>query len=633
MARNYGLGLDKLVDEDPTQWRQQGTAPGWASGYSFGKGVVEDYQRGTAERDAAEASKAAQMEQRQQGAETSPEANSPYYTQDADGKYFLNKKGMQGYNEDGSGPTPEQLQGMEGTAATYGKDKYGLGANTTTFRDTPYTAAEKRQAGLQAMADSYGRSKAPGSAARAEYYNDRIAAAKDLDTQRQLTKAQIDSIPLQRKHLELQVNASQRAAEDAIADAASRPEIAKRVSALQALSPESPEYATAARDLNQFVTDKLGPDKASTLINSVTTARTAQITLKTLADTEAANKIAKKVQNVKTINELNTKVYSEFHNNQNFAQKKLADGSTVFYHEGDEKNVILKVPKNDINPFSTFKDYLSAGVSNDPSKTIAFQDKLRTAYIKDAEVTAYNDLRTAIYAGKGPTSPAAKMKDSAEGLATAYMGVDPTMKKADALLKAYQVLTKDPASKPGSDMPLDKLQPMIETEHAAMLDDLKKNDPKGYAAFTKMSRSERMAEARDSVLKLHGLGSVDVKGGNAAGGNTATPNRAIPPAPNAATGAPSGTGNAGAPLRWTGAVEYNPIKTDVVSDLIDAGVGTVQQMGINLSERKRAIDAGYTQDLQQKLLRREELSPIELRTAVSLGLVRGGGNGVRGQGM
>lgn len=542
MARNYGLGLDKLVDEDPTQWRQQGTAPGWASGYSFGKGVVEDYQRGTAERDAAEASTAAQQEQRRGGEDNTPIEKSAYDRNEA-GNYQLTDAARQAVTDSG-----DFVPNNGEVVPSYGKDKYGLGADTTTFRDTPYTAAEKRQAGLQARADSYGQSKAPGSAARAEYYNERIEASKDRDTQRQLTKAQIDSIPLQRKHLELQVGASQRAADDAIADAASRPEIAKRVSALQALSPESPEYAAAARDLNQFVTAKLGPDKASTLINSVTTARTAQMTLKKLADTEASDQIAQKVQKAKTLDELNTGVYSEFHNNKNFAQKKLADGSTVFYHEGDEKNVILKVPKNDTNPFATFKEKLASEAMKDPSKTIAFQDKLRTAYIKDAEVTAYNDLRTAIYAGKGPTSPAARMKDSAEGLAAAYMGADPAMKKADALLKAYQVLTKDPASKPGSDMPLDKLQPMIETEHAAMLDDLKKNDPKGYTAFTKMSRSERMAEARKSVLKLHGLDSVDVKGGNAADGNTATPDRAIPPAPapKAATGAP------------TGALMYNP---------------------------------------------------------------------------
>jgi hypothetical protein len=154
--------------------------------------AVRGFQGDQADSEAAAAAKAAQQEQVQQG--ESPD-KSPYYFPSEDGKYYLNEAGRRGYNEDGSDPTNEQVI-AGGVTAT--PTKYGLGANPTSFRDTQYTPAEKRTAGLQARADFYTGDNRIGSADKAEKYSGMLEEAQDRAYTRSLQ-------PLQKRSLELGV--------------------------------------------------------------------------------------------------------------------------------------------------------------------------------------------------------------------------------------------------------------------------------------------------------------------------------------------------------------------------------------------------------------------------------------------
>lgn len=102
------------------------------------------------------------------------------------------------------GLTPEeQASGKyDQQAATQVPTQYGLGKNATTFRDTPYTAQEKRLAGVQALSDHY--------AGRGDTRNSLLYAAQGdqmqaNEQQRKLGALQIDAAGRQatKENLEL----------------------------------------------------------------------------------------------------------------------------------------------------------------------------------------------------------------------------------------------------------------------------------------------------------------------------------------------------------------------------------------------------------------------------------------------
>jgi hypothetical protein len=460
MARNYGLGLDKLVDEDTAQWRQQGNAPGWASGYSFGKGVVEDFQRGSAARDAAEASTAAQQEQRRGGEDNTP-IDKSFYTRNAADNYQLTPEQQQAVADSGDAYVPNNGE----VVPTYGKDRYGLGANPTSFRDTPYTAAEKRQAGLQAMADSYGQSKAPGSAARAEYYNNRIEAAtdrveeaKDRDTRRVAQG--------------LQNKAAQLTLDNATTAAAKSTALDKSMTSIVPIGGYVDAEGNAAKQGEMGAVPQTQYQYMKAVSKALTSGGLYSDATKwgMEANTELNKETLRLINKATNLDELNSTAYAQFNNGKDFVATPGKNGSTFYGHKGETP--IFESAEGDKNSFIKFKDYLKAQIDRDPNTLSTLHDNISKQNMEMAKIRISAEtkkeiaaLRAEVQRSNVKETPSQTIDAVANGYAYAAIMALPEAQrtpevKAALLRDGYRNQMRGKASTEGPD-PND---PMVEVE-------------------------------------------------------------------------------------------------------------------------------------------------------------------------
>ena len=181
MASRYGIETDnwRYADNSPVtsgRGRQANMLNAGLAAYQ----AVRGFQGDQADSEAADAAKAAQQEQ-YRSTDTTPIARENY-TQDIDEAsgaglgYRLKPEAAAAVESYGRG---EDFVPNGGVVDPTYKQQYGLGASPTTFRDTQYTPAEKRTAGLQARVNYWTGSDTVGAEGKAEKAQDRLDLADD----------------------------------------------------------------------------------------------------------------------------------------------------------------------------------------------------------------------------------------------------------------------------------------------------------------------------------------------------------------------------------------------------------------------------------------------------------------------
>lgn len=424
MASRYGIETDnwRYADNSPVtsgRGRQANMINAGLAAYQ----AVRGFQGDQADSEAADAAKAAQQEQVQQG--ESPD-KSPYYSpSEEDGKYYLNEAGQRGYNEDGSGPTNEQIM-AGGVTAT--PTKYGLGANPTSFRDTAYTPAEKRTAGLQARADYWAGNNTVGAAGKAEMAQDRLAVDTDrrealLDRQRARKREDKADEVQQFTYDETKRKVGLVRAGDAA--------MAKIVPIGGYVSPDGTpakkgDIGAAPQTTYTFL-------QANALARRAAGDYTGYAETSLKADKELNDATLRGINSANNVNDLNRGAYAQFNNGKDIAETKNSDGTTSFGHPG-EPPMYTSNPKNvDRNPFQQFQDLLAAKVSNDPAALPKLHASIAKSQQEWARIEMSNATKKEIEGLRRDVRAASKKETRSETIDAVAISY------ADASSKAHDV--------------------------------------------------------------------------------------------------------------------------------------------------------------------------------------------------
>lgn len=283
MASRYGIETDnwRYADNSPVtsgRGRQANMLNAGLAAYQ----AVRGFQGDQADSEAADAAKAAQQEQ-YRSTDTTPIARENY-TQDIDEAsgaglgYRLKPEAAAAVESYGRGEDSVPNGGV--VDPTY-KQQYGLGASPTTFRDTQYTPAEKRTAGLQARADFYAGDSRIGSADKAEKYSGMLEEAQDRAYTRSLRPLQTRSLELGVRKIEQDVDSGARAAAAATRVENADPLIAEKLTRLMTLEPGSQEHTALQSEVMGDSIKAYGTAKGAEVVKNNMVLAEANYTAKT----------------------------------------------------------------------------------------------------------------------------------------------------------------------------------------------------------------------------------------------------------------------------------------------------------------------------------------------------------------
>jgi len=305
------------------------------------------------------------------------------------------------------------------------RQRYGLGA-TGPMRDTQYTPAEKRTAGLQATADYWAGNNTVGAAGKAERAQDRL----DLGLDRQRTRAREDKADeIQQFNFD---EGKRKVGLTRAGDAA----LARIVPIGGYVAPDGTPAKKGAFGATPQTEYMFLQANAEARRVAGDYKEYGELSIR--ANKELNNETLRGINQANNVGDLNRGAYAQFNNGKDIVETRNPDKTVSFGHAG-EPPMYTSNPKNvDRNPFQQFQDLLAAKINSNPealpklhASIARSQQEWAKIEMSDATKKQIEGLRADVRA----TSKKETRSETIDAVAISY---------ADASAKAHNVETDGP---------------------------------------------------------------------------------------------------------------------------------------------------------------------------------------------